>query len=110
MVGGRWATRSCDACHSAGSVLNHSITLAATLPKNSTLDWVQQGALIAAGSWTTVGDMLDYSVLCDEAGKGEGANFTGAFVGMCCQDLTGTARHADFPWFEYQERGAGPER
>ena len=31
-------------------------------------------------------------------------NFTGAFVGMACQDLAGTARPADFDWFEYRER------
>ena len=54
-------------------------------------------------SWTTVGGVLDYSLLCDEVGKGEGANFTGAFVGMCCQDIAATGRHADFQWFEYRE-------
>lgn len=32
------------------------------------------------------------------------ANFTGAFVGMACQDLAGTARSADFDFFEYSER------
>ena len=31
-------------------------------------------------------------------------NFTGAFVGMCCQDLAGTRRPADFDYFEYRER------
>ncbi len=54
-------------------------------------------------TWTPVGEVLDYSLLCDETGKGEGANFTGTFVGMCCQDITGSARHADFHWFEYIE-------
>ncbi len=53
--------------------------------------------------WAAVGEVLDYSLLCDEVGKGEGANFTGAFVGMCCQDIAGTGRHADFHWFEYRE-------
>ena len=28
-------------------------------------------------------------------------NFTGAFLGMACQDLSGSARAADFAWFEY---------
>ncbi|WP_353939507.1 glycoside hydrolase family 43 protein [Saccharophagus degradans] len=51
--------------------------------------------------WKRVGEKLDYSVLSDEAGKGEGANFTGTFVGMCCQDLTGQATYADFEYFEY---------
>jgi xylan 1,4-beta-xylosidase len=44
---------------------------------------------------------LDASLLSDEAGKGEGAQFTGAFVGMCCQDLAGTRRPADFGYFSY---------
>lgn len=52
--------------------------------------------------WLKVGDALDYSVISDEAGKGEGANFTGAFVGMCCQDLTGQGTPADFEMFEYK--------
>ncbi len=30
-------------------------------------------------------------------------NFTGAFVGMACQDMSGTARAADFDYFEYRE-------
>ena len=54
-------------------------------------------------SWIQVGEVLDYSLLCDEAGKGEGANFTGAFLGMCCQDVAGTAMPADFRFFEYRE-------
>ena len=32
------------------------------------------------------------------------ANFTGAFVGMSCQDMSGTAHPADFDFFEYRER------
>ncbi|MEP5764038.1 MAG: glycoside hydrolase family 43 protein [Halieaceae bacterium] len=53
--------------------------------------------------WSRVGEVLDYSLLCDEVGKGEGANFTGAFVGMCCQDVAGTAIPADYRFFEYRE-------
>ncbi|MFP4188954.1 MAG: hypothetical protein ACLFR5_06065 [Halobacteriales archaeon] len=29
--------------------------------------------------------------------------FTGAFVGLCCQDLAGTRKAADFDYFEYCE-------
>ena len=54
-------------------------------------------------AWHAVGETLDYSLLCDEVGKGEGANFTGAFVGLCCQDIAGTAKPADFRWFSYRE-------
>jgi xylan 1,4-beta-xylosidase len=56
-----------------------------------------------AASWSPVGEALDYSLLCDEVGRGEGANFTGAFVGICCQDIAGTALPADFNFFEYRE-------
>jgi xylan 1,4-beta-xylosidase len=31
-------------------------------------------------------------------------HYTGAFVGMACQDLAGAARAADFDWFECRER------
>ncbi|MDG2527213.1 glycoside hydrolase family 43 protein [Caulobacter endophyticus] len=54
------------------------------------------------GPWHRIGPELDTSVLSDEAGKGEGANFTGAFVGMCAQDLTGRRAPADFAGFDYQ--------
>lgn len=53
-------------------------------------------------NWIALCD-LDYSVLSDEAGKGEGANFTGAFVGVCCQDITGANHCAQFNYFDYKE-------
>lgn len=56
------------------------------------------------GQWQSVGPELDASVLSDEGGRGEHANFTGAFVGMACQDLTGRALHADFSHFNYENR------
>jgi xylan 1,4-beta-xylosidase len=52
--------------------------------------------------WRELPFELDASLLSDEAGKGEGAHFTGSFVGMCCQDLAGTRRPADFDWFSYR--------
>ncbi|NNK33428.1 MAG: glycoside hydrolase family 43 protein, partial [Xanthomonadales bacterium] len=62
-------------------------------------------------SWSADGDAwnefpvsLDASLLSDEAGKGEGAQFTGAFVGICCQDMAGTGRPADFRYFCYEGR------
>ena len=54
--------------------------------------------------WQWVPDVLDASILSDEAAAPGTPNFTGAFVGMCCQDTAGTARHADFDFFEYVER------
>ena len=47
--------------------------------------------------------VIDYSHLSDEVAGGTGANFTGAFVGLCCQDLTGARLPADFHYFRYTE-------
>jgi len=54
--------------------------------------------------WRRMPGPLDASILSDEAAAPGTPNFTGAFVGMCCQDLAGTRRAADFDWFEYRER------
>ncbi|MDT0594995.1 glycoside hydrolase family 43 protein [Glaciecola petra] len=54
-------------------------------------------------SWQTLPVHLDYTVISDEAGGGEGTNFTGGFVGMACQDVSGQQLHADFDYFEYIE-------
>ncbi|MCJ7815156.1 MAG: glycoside hydrolase family 43 protein [Xanthomonadales bacterium] len=53
--------------------------------------------------WQQIPVSLDYSLISDESGKGEGASFTGAFVGMCCQDLSGQNVTADFDCFHYEE-------
>ena len=54
--------------------------------------------------WQELGLTLDYSVLCDEVGDGGAdANFTGSFVGICCQDLTGQKLPAVFSSVNYQE-------
>lgn len=65
-----------------------------------TFSWAYAGS----DQWNQIDATLDASLLSDEAGKGEGANFTGAFVGMCCQDLTGRRQPADFARFVYRER------
>jgi xylan 1,4-beta-xylosidase len=54
--------------------------------------------------WRWLPGHFDASVLSDEASPPGLPNFTGAFVGMACQDLAGTARPADFDYFEYRER------
>lgn len=51
--------------------------------------------------WITLSPVLDNSLLSDEAGRGMHANFTGAFVGMACQDVSGGAKTAEFEYFEY---------
>jgi xylan 1,4-beta-xylosidase len=58
----------------------------------------------AGDAWQWLPEQFDASILSDEAAAAGTANFTGAFVGMACQDLAGTALHADFDWFEYRER------
>ena len=56
------------------------------------------------GDWNWLPQLFDASILSDEATAPGLPNFTGAFIGMACQDLAGTARPADFDWFEYRER------
>ena len=55
----------------------------------------------ADSDWQNVGPPLDARVLSDEAGKGEGAQFTGSFVGLCCNDVSGLKVPADFDYFRY---------
>ncbi|MBN2619316.1 MAG: hypothetical protein JXR64_13470, partial [Spirochaetales bacterium] len=46
-----------------------------------------------------IGPILDMSILSDENSNG----FTGAFVGMCCNDPATMTNYADFEFFEYIE-------
>ena len=60
------------------------------------------------GEWQVAGPELDGSILSDDYVR-EGSSryrpaFTGAFVGLCCQDLSGQNHPADFDWFEYIEK------
>jgi xylan 1,4-beta-xylosidase len=55
------------------------------------------------GNWQMAGPPLDASLLSDECGgHAEHGSFTGAFVGMACSDINGTALHADFTDFVYR--------
>ena len=54
--------------------------------------------------WRWLPQQFDASILSDEASAPGLPNFTGAFVGMACQDLSGAMRPADFDFFEYKER------
>jgi xylan 1,4-beta-xylosidase len=56
------------------------------------------------GAWTWLPELLDASILSDEATTPGAPNFTGAFVGVACQDTSGAGQHADFDFFEYRER------
>jgi xylan 1,4-beta-xylosidase len=55
------------------------------------------------GQWSWLPQSFDASILSDEATGPGLPNFTGAFVGVACQDLSGEGRPADFAWFEYRE-------
>lgn len=59
---------------------------------------------VDGAEWTWLPEIFDASILSDEATAPGAPNFTGAFVGMACQDMAGTAAPADFDWFEYRER------
>lgn len=60
------------------------------------------------GEWKAIGPVLDGSILSDDYVRDEHNRyrpaFTGAFVGMCCQDLSGLRKEADFDWWEYAEK------
>jgi xylan 1,4-beta-xylosidase len=60
--------------------------------------------LAADADWTWIDGHLDASVLSDEATVPGAPNFTGAFVGMACQDTSGEGLPADFARFDYRER------
>lgn len=62
------------------------------------------GFRVGDQDWQWMPGIFDASILSDEAGPPGNPNFTGAFVGVCCQDLAGTRLPADFDWFEYRER------
>ena len=57
--------------------------------------------------WHPIGPVIDASILSDDYVREGGLQyrpaFTGAFVGMCCQDLTGNRQYSDFKFFSYKE-------
>jgi len=55
---------------------------------------------VAGGEWTRIGPVLNGAILSDDYHH---LGFTGAFVGLCCQDISGRKRHADFSHFIYRE-------
>jgi xylan 1,4-beta-xylosidase len=59
---------------------------------------------VSGADWTWIPQQFDASMLSDEATAPGLPNFTGAFVGMACQDMSGARCPADFDWFEYVER------
>jgi len=64
--------------------------------------------LAGGEGWTRLPQVFDASILSDEAAAPGTPNFTGAFVGLACQDTSGSAHPADFDWFDYRERPYAP--
>jgi xylan 1,4-beta-xylosidase len=56
-------------------------------------------------AWIWLPERFDASILSDEATLPGLPNFTGAFVGMACQDMSGAGEPADYSYFEYVEAG-----
>jgi xylan 1,4-beta-xylosidase len=63
-----------------------------------TFSWSMDGT-----DWNDMPVVLDASLLSDEAGKVGAPDFTGTFVGVCCNDLTGMRMHADFDFLCHKE-------
>lgn len=59
--------------------------------------------------WRWIPKQFDASILSDEASAIGQPNFTGAFVGVACQDMAGTGLPADFDYFDYRERDFIPK-
>jgi xylan 1,4-beta-xylosidase len=57
--------------------------------------------------WIAAGPVLDASLLSDEHVREMCERyrpaFTGAFVGVCCQDLSGLKQSVDIDWFVYRD-------
>jgi xylan 1,4-beta-xylosidase len=94
------------------SVMADAFAARIAIPRGKTLSLrveVDQERLLFAHrvegeGWYWWPQSFDASILSDEASAPGLPNFTGAFVGMACQDIAGTALPADFDYFEYRER------
>jgi xylan 1,4-beta-xylosidase len=62
---------------------------------------------IKENEWIKAGTILNAGILSDDYVRDGGDRyrpaFTGAFVGLCCQDLSGNKIPAHFDWFSYNE-------
>ncbi|HEY0820044.1 MAG TPA: glycoside hydrolase family 43 protein [Rhizobacter sp.] len=63
---------------------------------------------LAEGDWRPIGETLRSAMLSDEhatrfdQGYPRSFGFTGNYVGVACQDLSGSGLHADFDYFDYR--------
>ncbi|GAM16265.1 glycoside hydrolase family 43 protein [Mesobacillus selenatarsenatis] len=71
-------------------------------------NWVQFYYSEKQGEWKKVGNPIDFSHLSDEGQ--EVLRFTGTFVGLAAQDLSGQKKFADFDYFDYREIQANEQK
>lgn len=58
---------------------------------------------LTEGDWQRIGPDFESGRLSDD--HCQGLSFTGTFIGLCAQDLSGRRKYADFDYFRYEERG-----
>ncbi|WP_226037077.1 glycoside hydrolase family 43 protein [Aquibacillus saliphilus] len=86
-------------------LLKEDISLSADSVKlKATIDnqWLQFFYCENGDQWQQIGGKIDISHLSDD--DADYIRFTGTFVGVCAQDLSGQALHADFDYFKYLEQ------
>ncbi len=63
--------------------------------------WLQFAYSLDGETWEEIGDKIEISHLSDD--DADYIRFTGTFVGLCAQDLSGQAKPSYFKYFNYQE-------
>ncbi|SLK33895.1 Beta-xylosidase [Mycobacteroides abscessus subsp. abscessus] len=63
--------------------------------------WLQFAYAEGDGDWKDIGSKIDISHLSDD--DADYIRFTGTFVGLCTQDLSGQKKPSYFPYFKYDE-------
>ncbi|WP_404455219.1 glycoside hydrolase family 43 protein [Virgibacillus necropolis] len=64
-------------------------------------EWLQFFFSVDGNKWREIGGKIDISNLSDD--DADYIRFTGTFVGICVQDLSGQRLNSDFEYFNYQE-------
>ena len=64
-------------------------------------EWLQFYYAMEKDQWIEIGPRIDISHLSDD--DAEYIRFTGTFVGMCAQDLSGQKKESHFNYFNYEE-------
>ena len=64
-------------------------------------EWLQFSYSLDGETWNEIGDKIEISHLSDD--DADYIRFTGTFVGLCAQDLSGQAKPSYFKHFNYQE-------